>query len=492
MLGIAGELSGAPREECAGRGGAAAVYHCKSRAFVATEFTVSSDQFDLISIGGGSGGLACAQRAAEHGAKAAVVESGRLGGTCVNVGCVPKKVMWNAAGIAQSLSDAADYGFGSAADGGGAGGDWAVLKKKRDAYIARLNAIYAKSLAAKGVAHVPGRARFLDAHSVEVDGRRLEAAHVVIATGGYPDVPRVPGAELGITSDGFFELEHRPQRVAIVGSGYVACELASAFHALGSEAELFIRKDNLLTHFDAMLGKSLMREMLADGLAIHTGVVPAAVLDDSGRRTLAAADGREFGGFDCVLWAIGRSPDVAGLELRAAGVGLDARGFVATDEFQNTSVEGVYAIGDVTGRAALTPVAIAAGRRLSDRLFGGKRDRRLSYEMIPSVVFTHPPIGTVGLSEAEARAAHGDAVKVYVADFTPMYHAITTRKSRTDMKLVCVGAQERIIGCHIIGAGADEMLQGFAVAIRMGATKRDFDDTVAIHPTSAEELVTMR
>jgi glutathione reductase (NADPH) len=453
---------------------------------------VSSNVFDLISVGGGSGGLACAQRAAEYGAKSAVIESGRLGGTCVNVGCVPKKVMWNAAGIADSLADAGDYGFeiGKAAEAGG--NDWSALKKKRDAYVARLNGIYARNLAAKGVAHIEGRAKFLDAHTVEVNGVRYTGTHVVIATGGYPDVPRVPGAELGITSDGFFELEARPQRVAVVGSGYVACELASAFQALGSETELFIRKDHLLTHFDVMLGKSLMREMLADRLAIHTGVVPSALLEQSGHKTLVAADGREFPGYDCVLWAIGRSADVAGLELRAAGVALDAGGFVATDAFQNTNVAGVYAIGDVSGRAQLTPVAIAAGRRLSDRLFGGKRDRHLSYDMIPTVVFTHPPIATVGLSESEARAQFGDAVKVYVADFTPMYYALTTRKVHTDMKLVCVGAEEKIIGCHIIGAGADEMLQGFAVAIRMGATKRDFDDTVAVHPTSAEELVTLR
>ncbi len=456
---------------------------------------MSSDVFDLISIGGGSGGLACAQRAAEYGAKTAVIESGRLGGTCVNVGCVPKKVMWNAAGIAAALEDAGDYGFAVGAVGAAAaagGNDWPTLKKKRDAYVARLNTLYARSLAAKGVAYIAGRAKFLDAHTLEVNGARLSAAHVVIATGGYADVPRLPGAELGITSDGFFELETRPERVAVVGSGYIACELASAFQALGSDTELFIRKDHLLTHFDVMLGKALMREMLADGLAIHTGVVPAALLEQSGRKTLVAADGREFPGYDCVLWAIGRSADVAGLDLRAAGVALDAAGFVATDEFQNTRVAGVYAVGDVTGRAALTPVAIAAGRRLSDRLFGGKSDRHLSYEMIPTVVFTHPPIGTIGLAESEARARFGDAVKVYVADFTPMYHALTTRKVRTDMKLVCLGPEEKIVGCHVIGAGADEMLQGFAVAIRMGATKRDFDDTVAIHPTSAEELVTMR
>jgi glutathione reductase (NADPH) len=255
---------------------------------------------------------------------------------------------------------------------------------------------------------------------------------------------------------------------------------------------MFIRKDRLLTHFDVMLGKSLMREVRAQGMTVQEQVVPAALREESGRKTLVAQDGRTFAGFDCVLWAIGRESNVAGLDLQNAGIALDECSFVITDAFQNTNVAGVYAIGDVTGRAALTPVAIAAGRRLSDRLFGGKPERHLDYGMIPSVVFTHPPIGTIGASEAEARAQYGDSVKVYVADFTPMYHALTARKSHTDMKLVCAGPEQRIVGCHIIGAGADEMLQGFAVAIRMGATKKDFDDTVAIHPTSAEELVTMR
>ena len=452
------------------------------------KFTVSTQFFDLISVGGGSGGLACAQRAAEHGAKAAVIESHRLGGTCVNVGCVPKKIMWNAAGVALSLADAADYGF----DVRAGEHDWKALKLKRDAYIGRLNAIYARNLAAKGVTHVQGVARFADAHTVEVDGRRMSAPHIVIATGGLPVRPRLPGAELGITSDGFFELERRPKRVAIAGSGYIACELAGAFHELGTRVDLFIRKAHLLTHFDVMLGKSLMREMRAAGIIIHEHVVPKGVQGDAGLMSLAAADGREFSGYDALLWAIGRIANVAGLGLASAGLSTDAGGFVAADEYQNTAVPGIYAIGDVTGRAALTPVAIAAGRRLSDRLFDGKTHRRLDYEGIATVVFTHPPIGTVGMSEAEARARHGTAVKVYVADFTPMYHAMTGRKTQTDMKLVCVGADEKIVGCHVIGTGADEMLQGFAVAIRMGATKRDFDDTVAIHPTSSEELVTMR
>jgi glutathione reductase (NADPH) len=449
---------------------------------------VAESVFDLISVGGGSGGLACAQRAAEYGAKTAVIESQRLGGTCVNVGCVPKKVMWNAAGIASSLGDAADYGFGVKVGAH----DWAVLKAKRDAYVLRLNGIYERNLAAKGVTYVRGVARFIDAHSVEVGGQRLSAKHMVIATGGRACVPALPGADIGITSDGFFDLATRPRRVAVIGSGYIACELAGAFHELGSEVHLFIRKDHLLTHFDVMLGKSLMREARAQGMTVHEHVVPAALREESGGKTLVAQDGAIFADFDSILWAIGRESNVAGLDLEKAGVALDECSFVITDAFQNTNVAGVYAIGDVTGRAALTPVAIAAGRRLSDRLFGGKPERHLDYAMIPSVVFTHPPIGTVGASEAEARAQYGDSVKVYVADFTPMYHALTTRKSRTDMKLVCAGPEQRIVGCHIIGAGADEMLQGFAVAIRMGATKKDFDDTVAIHPTSAEELVTMR
>ncbi len=449
---------------------------------------MSTPVFDLISIGGGSGGLACAQRAAEFGAKTAVIEPHRLGGTCVNVGCVPKKVMWNASAVALSLQDASDYGF----DVKVGMSDWAELKRKRDAYVLRLNGIYERNLGAKGVEYVRGAARFVDAHTVEVNGRRMSARHIVIATGSKPALPKIPGAEFGISSDGFFDLETRPHRVAVVGSGYIACELAASFHELGSQVEHFIRKERLLTNFDVMLGKSLMREVSALGMLVQQNVVPAAVRDVSGKKTLVAQDGREFTGFDCVLWAIGRDANVAGLDLQKAGVALDDSSYVITDGFQNTNVRGVYAIGDVTGRAALTPVAIAAGRRLSDRLFGGKPERHLDYNLIPTVIFTHPPIGTVGASEAEARAQYGDAVKVYVADFTPMYHAMTTRKTHTDMKLVCVGPEQRIVGCHILGAGADEMLQGFAVAIRMGATKADFDDTVAIHPTSAEELVTMR
>jgi glutathione reductase (NADPH) len=469
------------------RAALAGQYHGDPVENFAMELTVAQHSFDLIAIGGGSGGLACAQRAAEYGARAAVIEPMALGGTCVNVGCVPKKVMWNAGSLALALTDAPDYGLGvtRGAD------DWGLLKAKRDAYVARLNGIYARNLEAKGVAHIKGRAHFLDAHRIAVGNEEYQARHIVIATGGHPIIPTLPGAGLGIDSNGFFALERRPRRVAVVGSGYIACELAGAFHELGCEVDLFIRKDHLLTAFDAMLGKSLMREMQAQGVRIHSRIVPAEVREAAAQRTLLATDGREFPGYDCLLWAVGRAPNTAGLNLATAGVALDADGFIATDVYQNTNIERIHAIGDVSGRAQLTPVAIAAGRRLSDRLFGGKPDRHLDYNMIPTVVFTHPPIGTVGMSEAQARAQFTQ-VKVYVSEFTSMYHALTTRKSRTDMKLVCVGEEQKIVGCHIVGAGADEMLQGFAVAVRMGATKRDFDDTVAIHPTSAEELVTMR
>jgi glutathione reductase (NADPH) len=445
--------------------------------------------FDLIVIGGGSGGLACAQRAAEYGARALLVESHRLGGTCVNVGCVPKKIMWNAAVIGHALHDAHDYGF----DATLLGHDWGLLKRKRDAYIARLNDIYERNLASRKVELVRGRARFVAADSIEVNGRRHAAAHVVIATGGRPMLPRIPGAELGITSDGFFELGSRPNSVAIVGSGYVAVELAGVFSALGTHTTLVLRREHMLREFDAMLGDGLMRIMRDEGVEILTGAVPASLARQrQGALQLQLADGRSVGPCDVVLWAIGREPVVDDLQLAAAGLQPAAGGSIPTDAFQQTPVPGVYAIGDVTGRAQLTPVAIAAGRRLADRLFDAQRDRKLDYSMIPTVIFSHPPIGTVGLSEAEARARHGEAVRVYTSSFVPMYHAMTTRKPRVEMKLVTVGPQQRIVGLHVIGAGADEMLQGFAVAIRMGATKRDFDDTVAIHPTSAEEFVTLR
>ncbi len=448
-----------------------------------------NNHYDLIAIGGGSGGLSVAQRAAAHGARTAVVEKGQLGGTCVNVGCVPKKVMWYGATVAGALRDAPDYGFSLQQQGF----DWQKLVERRETYIQGIHSWYHTYLADNKVDEIHGAARFLDTHTLQVGNERYTADHIVISPGGRPQIPDTPGAELGITSDGFFALTEQPREVAIVGSGYIAVELAGLLNALGSRVTLILRKHQLLREFEPMLRETLMEEMQDSGINIITNSSVSEVSrDGEGTLRVSCRGGITLTGLDSLIWAIGRIPNTEELDLPAAGVAMDEKGFVPTDEWQNTNVAGIYAIGDVTGRAALTPVAIAAGRRLADRLFGGKPDSRLIYENIPTVVFSHPPIGTIGLSEDEARELHGDAVKIYQTRFTPMYHAFTTHKHVTAMKLVCVGAEERIVGCHIIGLGADEMLQGFAVAINMGATKADFDNTIAIHPTSAEELVTMR
>lgn len=444
--------------------------------------------FDLIVIGGGSGGLAHAQRAAEYGARAAVVESGPLGGTCVNVGCVPKKIMWYSAHHAHQMRHAADFGFDVTVNGH----NWSELKTERDAYIRRLNRIYENNLGKRDVTYLQGHGKFLDTSTIDVDGKAYTADRIVIATGGYPLVPEIPGAELGITSDGFFDLEERPQRVAVLGSGYISVELAGVFNALGSATTVLVRKDGVLRNFDKMLRNELEMAMEKSGIELETGFVPSALEKTPGGIMVVAEDGREFGEFDTVVWAIGRAANTDSLNAAAAGIEMDDAGFIPTDEWQKTNVDNIFALGDVTGRDALTPVAIAAGRRLADRLYNGMTDRRLEYHTIPTVVFSHPPIGTVGLTEAEARKEYGDAVKIYKTRFNPMAYAFSEDKVQTAMKLVVVGKDERVVGCHLIGDGVDEMLQGFSVAIRMGATKQHFDDTVAIHPTSSEELVTMR
>jgi glutathione reductase (NADPH) len=448
-----------------------------------------SKHYDLLAIGGGSGGLSAAERAATYGKRCAVVEMAKVGGTCVNVGCVPKKVMWFAAGLAHSIDDARGYGF----DVTNNGLDWGQLVAGREAYINGITQWYGNYLQDSGIDYISGTARFVDPHTVEVNGEHYTADHIVIAPGGAPTIPPIEGAEHGIDSNGFFALREQPKRVAVVGAGYIAIELAGLLRALGSEVTLLLRGHHFLREFDAMLRETLMEEMVNNGVNILSNINLASIQrQDDGTLTLHTGQGHELVNFDALIWAIGRHPLTEPLNLAAAGLTTDANGFIPTDEYQNTATAGIYAVGDVTGRAPLTPVAIAAARRLADRLFNQQSERKLDYDNIPTILFSHPPIGTVGLSEGRARELHGDAVKVYQTRFTPMYHALTAHKSATAMKLVCVGAQERVVGIHIIGHGADEMLQGFAVALKMGATKRDLDNTVALHPTSAEELVTMR
>lgn len=444
--------------------------------------------YDLVVIGGGSGGMAAARRAAAHGAKVALVEAGRLGGTCVNVGCVPKKVMFNAASVAESIDDAGDYGFSLSR----LGFDFARLKRSRDDVVANLNAIYERNLAIDGVELVQGWAR-LHAEGVSVGDRLLRAAHTLIATGGRPRVPGIAGAELGITSDQFFELESLPQRVAIVGGGYIGVELAGIFHALGSEVTLILRGQQVLRGFDATLRETLLDEMTKSGIEVvtHCDLVKV-VRQDTGDLELHGCREQKHGGFDCLLWAVGREPNTESLSLSERGIEASPEGFIAVDAYQNTSASGVYAVGDVTGQRELTPVAIAAGRKLAERLFGGKPLEKLDYDNVPSVVFSHPPIGTVGLTEEEARASYGDTVKCYTSTFRNLYYSVTERKPVTAIKLVTVGATEKLVGIHVIGKSADELIQGFAVALVMGATKADLDRTVAVHPTAAEELVTLR
>lgn len=446
--------------------------------------------YDYLAIGGGSGGIASVNRAAMYGKKCALIEAKALGGTCVNVGCVPKKVMWHGAQIAEAMHRyAADYGF----DVDVKQFDFQQLIASREAYIDRIHQSYERVLGNNKVDVIQGFARFVDAHTVEVNGEQITADHILIATGGYPTRPAIPGAEYGIDSDGFFALRELPKRVAVVGAGYIAVEIAGVMHALGAETHLVVRKHAPLRSFDPMLVDTLLEVIKTEGPELHTQGVPQRVEKHAdGSLTLHLEDGRSLH-VDCLIWAIGRKPATDRLNLDASGVELDDRGYIRVDMYQNTNVPGVYAVGDNTGRIELTPVAVAAGRRLSERLFNNKPNEHLNYDNVPTVVFSHPPIGTVGLTEPQAIEQYGEAnVKVYTSSFTAMYTAVTQHRQPCRMKLVCVGAEQKIVGIHGIGFGMDEILQGFAVAMKMGATKRDFDNTVAIHPTAAEEFVTMR
>ncbi|MRJ42878.1 MULTISPECIES: glutathione-disulfide reductase [Idiomarinaceae] len=446
--------------------------------------------YDYLAIGAGSGGIASANRAAIRGAKAAVIEAKAVGGTCVNVGCVPKKVMWYGAHIAEALKYSSAYGF----DVKQQGFDWQTLVTNREAYIERIHGGYQRGFASNGVDFIEGFATFVDANTVEVNGERITADHITIAVGGRPLIPAIEGAEHGIDSDGFFALTERPKKAVVVGAGYIAVEIAGVLHALGSDAHLLVRGDRPLRYFDKDITDALLERMQQDQLQLHTGCIVAKVEKQAdGLLTVHCEDGRQLADVDCLIWAIGRVPATDKINLAAAGVNADEQGFIRTDKYQNTNVAGIYAVGDITGEAQLTPVAIKAGRLLAERLFNPDLpDAHMDYSQIPTIVFSHPPIGTVGLTEAEAREVHGDDITVYRSQFAAMYNAITPHRALSTFKLICVGKEQRVIGIHGIGEGMDEILQGFAVAMKMGATKADFDATVALHPTSAEEFVTLR
>ncbi|HFI0053942.1 TPA: glutathione-disulfide reductase [Streptococcus suis] len=447
-------------------------------------------EFDIIAIGGGSGGIATMNRAAIYGAKAAVIEGSHLGGTCVNLGCVPKKIMWYGSQVAETIHHyGPEYGFTSQ----DVTFDFATLRKNREAYIERSRTSYGNTFKNNGVQVIKGFAQFVDAQTVEVNGELIRAKHIVIATGAQPAVPNIPGNELGIVSDDVFAWEELPTSVAVIGAGYIAVEMAGLLHGLGVQTDLFVRGNRPLRNFDSYIIQALMEEMDRTNLPLHTGKTPVSLeKTEDGLIQINFEDGSSHTAQE-VLWAIGRKPNVEQLNLEAAGVQLTPSGHIAVDEYQETGVPGIYALGDVTGEKELTPVAIKAGRLLAERLFNNKPTAKMDYTNIPTVVFSHPAIGTVGLTEEEAIAQYGqEQVKVYTSAFTSMYTALANNRQMAKFKLVTVGENEQVVGLHGIGYGVDEMIQGFSVAIKMGASKEEFDAVVAIHPTGSEEFVTMR
>lgn len=446
---------------------------------------MSHPAFDLFVIGAGSGGVRAARMAAQRGARVAVAESAALGGTCVNLGCIPKKLYSYAAHFADAFEQSRGFGWAS----GEARFDWAVLKANRAREIARLNGVYEKLLQDAGVHILRGRARLASAQSVEVDGVEHSARHILVATGGHAVVPGLPGGELAVTSDAMFDLPEFPRRLVVVGGGYIGCEFASIFRGLGAEVTQLVRATQILRGFDDDVRGFLARQMAQHGVLQLTGTELAAIERGADGLRLTLKDGRTIGA-DVVLEATGRRPNTAGLGLEALGVRLDDRGAIVVDEGFESSVAGIHAIGDVIDRLQLTPVALAEAMVLVDRLFGNGQ-RRIDYELVPTAVFTHPNVATVGLSEAQARERCGD-VRVFRSEFRPLKHTLSGSAERVLMKLVVDAASDRVIGAHMVGDDAGEVMQGLAVAMKAGATKAQFDATLGIHPTAAEEFVTMR
>lgn len=448
--------------------------------------------FDYLVIGGGSGGIASANRAGEHGAKVGLIEAHNIGGTCVNLGCVPKKVMWY---VAKLMGDLDLYGEGYGIElTEDPKLNFKKMKENRDKYIEFLHGAYKRGLDNNNVEYIKGYGKIIDNNTVDVDGTQYTADHILIATGGRPKRLDIPGAEYGIDSDGFFDLEELPKSAAIIGGGYIGVEISGLLRTFGVDTHVFEFLPSVLATFDSIITDGYMDIAENEGFAdtIHPSSSVTEIEKKGDKYVLHFEDGSTHE-TDLVLWATGRAPNVENIGLENVGVELNEMGYIKVDQYQNTTAENIYSVGDVLGILNLTPVAIAAGRQLSERLFNNKENAHLDYTNIPTVVFTEPPIGTVGLTEEEAVSEHGEGnIKVYKTIFTSMHSSITDNRQKTYMKLICAGDDEKIVGLHGIGQGMDEMLQGFGVAIKMGATKADFDATVAIHPTAAEEFVTMR
>ncbi|AXQ31253.1 glutathione-disulfide reductase [Solimonas sp. K1W22B-7] len=446
-----------------------------------------SQDYDLFVIGAGSGGVRAARFAAGFGARVAVAESRYLGGTCVNVGCVPKKLLSYGAHFREDFALAADFGWNP----GAPGFDWPTLIDNKNREIARLNGIYRSLLLGSGVTLIEAQARILDPHTVETGGQRYRARHILVATGGWPQRPDIPGAELGITSNEAFFLPQLPRRVLVVGGGYIAVEFASIFNGLGAETTLSYRGALFLRGFDRRVREHLRDELRLKGVKLEFGADPAA-LERGGDGSIAATlkDGRVLE-TDCVFFATGRRAMTDGLGLEHCAAQLDDKGHIRVDEHYATAEPSVLAIGDVIGRVQLTPVALAEGMAVARRLFRPEEYRPLDYALIPTAVFSLPNIGTVGLTEEAAREA-GHDVKVFESLFRPLRLSLGSQHEKTLMKLVVDAASDRVLGCHMVGPEAGEIIQGLAVALKAGATKRVFDDTLGIHPTAAEEFVTMR
>jgi glutathione reductase (NADPH) len=444
-----------------------------------------SDRFDLIVLGGGSGGLSVAQRAAKLGARVALFDPGELGGTCTNRGCVPKKAMWFAAQMADMHRLAADFGFETTP----MRLDWSRFRERRDHYIDGIHHRYEQRLEAAGIHLVREAVRLTSADTVQTtSGAFAHAPHIVVATGARPRRLNLPGFELGMVSDDIFTLAAAPRHIVVVGGGYVAVEFACVLRALGCEVDLLIR-EGMLGNFDAELVAALMERMQAHGIRILRRSQVKAAEGKPGAITLKTEDGADYGVYDALLWAVGRVPRSADIGLEALGVACDEDGHILVDAFQNTNVSGVYAVGDVTDRWALTPVAAAAGRALANRLIGGDATARFDDSAVPSVVFSEPPLGMVGLTEQHARARYGDDIIVHSGRYTPLMFMVAGRSQQSVVKIVCAGADRKVVGIHVLGPGSEELLQGFAVAMQKGLYWRDLKSAIAIHPTAAEELL---